>query len=169
DPDTAGLWFNQFLWKLSRHSVGEELVLYPLLESIDAKGAEMANSSRKAHQDLKELLVEVQGITDPHTLNHKMNSVMTQLMEHMKQEEDEELVYLRDHVSEAKRTEAGWKYKMSKTVGPTRPHPAVPAGTPPALKLAIEGMMTPIDKLRDMFTAFPNSQEAAKIEEKHKV
>ncbi|KAG5933276.1 hypothetical protein E4U53_001048, partial [Claviceps sorghi] len=41
---------NQFVWELARHSVAEELVVYPALEKyLGAKGVEMAESDRKEH------------------------------------------------------------------------------------------------------------------------
>jgi hemerythrin superfamily protein len=41
---------NQFTWELARHSVGEELVVYPAFEKyMGEKGKEMAESDRKEH------------------------------------------------------------------------------------------------------------------------
>lgn len=41
---------NQFTWELARHSVGEELIVYPAFERyLDAKGKEMAEKDRKEH------------------------------------------------------------------------------------------------------------------------
>lgn len=44
---------NQFIWELARHSVGEELVLYPAMEKhLGAEGKEMADSDRKEHHSV---------------------------------------------------------------------------------------------------------------------
>lgn len=44
---------NQFVWELARHSVGEELVLYPAMERhLGAKGKEMADHDRKEHHEV---------------------------------------------------------------------------------------------------------------------
>lgn len=41
---------NQFTWELARHSVGEELVVYPAFEKyLGDKGKNMAESDRKEH------------------------------------------------------------------------------------------------------------------------
>lgn len=41
---------NQFVWELARHSVGEELVLYPAMEKhLGDRGKEMAEEDRKEH------------------------------------------------------------------------------------------------------------------------
>lgn len=41
---------NQFVWELARHSVGEELVVYPALEKyLGDRGKEMADHDRQEH------------------------------------------------------------------------------------------------------------------------
>lgn len=44
-------WSNQFRWELARHSVGEELLLYPAFEKhFGAEGKRMADEDRAEHQ-----------------------------------------------------------------------------------------------------------------------
>lgn len=41
---------NQFVWELARHSVAEELVVYPAMENyLGERGKEMAEEDRKEH------------------------------------------------------------------------------------------------------------------------
>lgn len=40
---------NQFIWELARHSIGEELVVYPKMEKFGG-GKEMAAKDREQHQ-----------------------------------------------------------------------------------------------------------------------
>lgn len=42
-------WRNQFTWELARHSIGEELVVYPAFERLLPDGKEMADKDRKQH------------------------------------------------------------------------------------------------------------------------
>jgi len=50
DYDHQKRFGNQFTWELARHSVGEELVVYPAFEKhLGQKGKEMAESDRKEH------------------------------------------------------------------------------------------------------------------------
>ena len=45
---------NQFTWELARHSVGEELVVYPAFEKyLGAKGKDMAENDRKEHHQVR--------------------------------------------------------------------------------------------------------------------
>lgn len=42
---------NQFVWELARHSIGEELVVYPAFEKyLGKEGKEMADKDRNEHQ-----------------------------------------------------------------------------------------------------------------------
>jgi hypothetical protein len=57
DDDTKTRWQNQFTWELARHSIGEELVVYPAFEKhLGAKGQEMADKDRAEHQSVSILL-----------------------------------------------------------------------------------------------------------------
>ena len=50
DHDHQVRFGNQFTWELARHSVGEELVVYPAFEKyLGTKGKEMAESDRRKH------------------------------------------------------------------------------------------------------------------------
>jgi hemerythrin superfamily protein len=42
-------WRNQFAWELARHSIGEELVLYPAFEQYLPSGKEIADKDRQEH------------------------------------------------------------------------------------------------------------------------
>lgn len=58
DHDEATRWQNQFTWELARHSIAEELVVYPAFEkNLGAKGKEMADKDRDEHQIVRTLPV----------------------------------------------------------------------------------------------------------------
>lgn len=42
-------WQNQFTWELARHSIGEELVVYPQFEKKLPNGQSMADKDRQEH------------------------------------------------------------------------------------------------------------------------
>jgi hemerythrin superfamily protein len=50
DADEQTRYQNQFTWVLARHSIGEELVVYPALERYVKGGAELACKDREEHQ-----------------------------------------------------------------------------------------------------------------------
>jgi hypothetical protein len=48
--DEQERWQNQFTWELARHSIGEELVVYPSMEKHLNNGRVMADQDRQEHQ-----------------------------------------------------------------------------------------------------------------------
>lgn len=46
-------WQNQFTWELARHSIGEELVVYPQFEKKLPDGQSLADKDRKEHQSVR--------------------------------------------------------------------------------------------------------------------
>lgn len=45
-------WQNQFVWELARHSIAEELVVYPAFEKHIPNGMEMAEKDRSEHRQV---------------------------------------------------------------------------------------------------------------------
>jgi hemerythrin superfamily protein len=53
DHDHQERFGNQFTWELARHSVAEELIIYPAFEKyLGAKGKQMADSDRAQHHQV---------------------------------------------------------------------------------------------------------------------
>jgi hemerythrin superfamily protein len=50
DSDEQTRFQNQFVWALARHSIGEELVLYPAIEEYVEGGKAIADKDREQHQ-----------------------------------------------------------------------------------------------------------------------
>jgi hemerythrin superfamily protein len=155
DDEEANKWFNQFVWEISRHSVTEELVLYPLIALQGEKGQKLADQSRAEHQEAKNMLAEIQGINDPELFEKKFDEIMATLRKHISFEEKEDLEYLRENVDQAGREAAGNTFALGKNIVPTKPHAAVPNKSA-ALEAALGLFLTPIDNLRNIFEKFPS-------------
>ena len=53
DHDHQQRFGNQFTWELARHSIGEELIVYPAFERyLGAKGKQMAEEDRREHHQV---------------------------------------------------------------------------------------------------------------------
>lgn len=51
DAGACDRWANQLRWEVARHAVGEEIVVYPLMEKhLGQKGKELADHDRHEHQ-----------------------------------------------------------------------------------------------------------------------
>lgn len=149
---------NQFIWELARHSVGEELVVYPAMEKyLGAKGKDMAENDRKEHHKVKEMLKVFQGMksTDPDYVP-KLKELWAPLADHIKDEENQDLPALETELQAVQ----GESESMAKTFGrtkafvPTRSHPS--AGEHPPFETVMGLLTAPIDHLADIFRKFPD-------------
>ncbi|KAK0388968.1 hypothetical protein NLU13_2545 [Sarocladium strictum] len=160
DRDHQDRYGNQFVWELARHSVGEELVVYPAFEKyLGEEGKQMAESDRKQHHEVKELLKVFQNLkaSDP-TYIDKLKEIWTPLSQHMKEEEENDLPALESAL--AKQAEAGESESMSKSFGrtkafvPSRSHPS--AGEHPPFETVMGLLTAPMDHVADLFRKFPD-------------
>ncbi|KAK7425455.1 hypothetical protein QQZ08_008020 [Neonectria magnoliae] len=149
---------NQFTWELARHSVGEELVVYPAMEKhLGAEGKEMAEGDRKEHHHVKELLKIFQGMssTDPNYIT-KLKELWVPLSEHIKEEESRDLPTLEAELQSAQgESEAlSTSFGRTKAFVPTRNHPS--AGEHPPFETVMGLLTAPIDHVADIFRKFPD-------------
>ncbi|OAE26162.1 hypothetical protein AXG93_903s1230 [Marchantia polymorpha subsp. ruderalis] len=144
--------FNQFVWEISRHSVSEELILYPMMDLLGDRGKELADQSREDHHRTKEILAELQTISDPSLFEKRLNIMMAELRDHMKMEEEEDLAYLEARTDLATRVTAGRTFSSGKKIVPTHPHPEIPDNFV-ALEVALR-------LLRNLFTLSPSKGES---------
>jgi hemerythrin superfamily protein len=159
DEEEANKIFNQMIWELSRHSVAEELILYPALEELGGRGKELSEASREDHRKLKVTLSELQGMKNNEEFFLAMDRMFADLSDHIRMEESEDLPYFSANVDRDKRVAAAKAFNLKKKIAPTRPHPGIP-DRPWALENALGLLTAPIDKLRDMFTPFPDDKKA---------
>ena len=51
DDDAQDRWARQLTWEIARHAVGEEIIVYPLMEKhLGKKGTELTDQDRADHQ-----------------------------------------------------------------------------------------------------------------------
>ncbi|KAF9044215.1 hypothetical protein BJ165DRAFT_187330 [Panaeolus papilionaceus] len=158
NTDAQERWANQLQWTVARHAVGEELVVYPVLEQFYGdRGTDIANEDRADHQEVKEILYDM-GSLSPGTprFDAALANMMQRLRTHMDYEETDDLPLLEQALGEEKSQELATKFEKTKKFSPTRAHPASP-DKPPYETLA--GFLAmPIDKLKDQFTKFPTEE-----------
>jgi len=152
-------WARQLTWEIARHAVGEELVVYPLMEKhLGAEGLKLADHDREEHQHVKEELYKLEGLK-PGTEEHAalVTRIMATLHHHNDDEEIKDLPLLEDAIGVDASKEAALSFKKTKKLVPTRAHPSAP-DKPPAETLV--GLLSaPIDKIRDWFSSFPTEEE----------
>ena len=150
-------WYNQFVYELCRHTVGVEIVLYPLLASFGVEGKRLADEGRTEHQHVKEMMSSMESLSRATVKDHfngQLDLLWQMLDYHMQKEESVDLVMIRSRCHVDERISYGQQFMNRKRIAPTRPHPLTPE-TPVMLEEAMALLVSPIDKFRDMFRSFP--------------
>jgi len=150
---------NQFTWELARHSVAEELIVYPAFERhMGQEGHNLAEHDRKEHHRVKELLKEFQNM-NAQSVDYvpKLNELWTVLAEHIKEEEERDLPALELALKsiEGESEKMAKKFGLTKAFVPTRSHPS--AGEKPYFESAMGMLAAPIDHIADIFRKFPEN------------
>ncbi|EMD58842.1 hypothetical protein GGP41_000639 [Bipolaris sorokiniana] len=161
DVDHKTRFGNQFTWELARHSVAEELLIYPAMEKyIGKEGHAHAEKDRQQHHQVKELLKEFQNMkaTDSAYVP-KLKELWGILGQHIKEEEADDLPALENAL--AKPDNKGTSESLAKNFGrtkafvPSRSHPS--AGENPLFEGPMGMLAAPIDHIADIFRKFPDN------------
>ncbi|OOQ90947.1 hemerythrin-like protein [Penicillium brasilianum] len=149
-------WQNQFVWELARHSIGEELVVYPQFEKKLPHGQDMADKDRQEHLLVKEQLKAFQNMrpSDP-KFEPALKALMKDLSEHIKGEESNDLPQLEDNLSTEESEDLSRSFGRTKIFVPSRSHPSAP--DKPPFETAVGLMTAPIDHLADLFRSWPHT------------
>lgn len=148
-------FFNQFVWELSRHSIGEEIIMYPILEKFDIS----TTQDKKEHEEVAGMGIKLEGMEPGSAeFNAMFDKLFEHLSVHMKHEEEHDIPNFKSRVSLQDRISEGNKFMNRKKIMPTHPH-TMPAN--PTLKEALGFLLAPIDKFRDMFAKFPSEEQLA--------
>ncbi|KAI8949070.1 hypothetical protein F4801DRAFT_603792 [Xylaria longipes] len=161
NPDEQERYGNAFIWELARHSIAEEIVVYPAFErDIQDNGKGIADKDRAQHQDIKEKLYQFQKLKPKDDAYlPTLKRLFEDLQHHIKEEEENDLVKLENQLSLTESKELSHSFERTKMLTPTRSHPSAP-NTPPFE--TVVGLMTaPMDKIRDLlFTKFPEKKKS---------
>ncbi|CAF1534895.1 unnamed protein product [Rotaria sordida] len=156
--DEQERWANEFRWGLARHSVAEELVAYPAFEKyLGAEGKQIAHQDRAEHQEIKELLkkLETTSVSNP-TFRVTFDKLVEFLISHVTGEEQNDYPKLENAITPEESDSLARSYERTKMFVPTRSHPSAP--NKPPFETVVGLLTAPIDKLRDLFSKFPDDK-----------
>ncbi|KAI0555317.1 hypothetical protein F4679DRAFT_163252 [Xylaria curta] len=159
DPDEQERYGNAFIWELARHSIAEEIVVYPAFErDIQDNGKGIADKDRTQHQGIKKQLYEFQKLKPKDEAYLPMlKRLFEDLQHHIKEEEENDLVKLENKLSLTESKELSLSFEKTKMLTPTRSHPSAP--NQPPFETVVSLMTAPLDKIRDLlFTKFPENK-----------
>ncbi|CAE6998171.1 hypothetical protein CFE70_000622 [Pyrenophora teres f. teres 0-1] len=150
---------NQFTWELARHSVAEELLVYPAMEKyLGAAGKQHADADRAQHHEVKELLKDFQN-TDAGSSTYipKLEKLWSVLKKHIEEEEREDLPMLEEALGKREGESEGLakRFERTKMFVPSRAHPS--AGENPYFEGPMGLLAAPIDHIADIFRKFPDN------------
>ncbi|MEU6079410.1 hemerythrin domain-containing protein [Streptomyces sp. NPDC047108] len=142
---------DQLTIELVRHSVAEEMYLYPAVREHLAGGDDIADREIADHSRVEELLKELEDRkADDKDFDRLVVKLKTEVTAHIQDEETNLFPQLRSACSASALEELGETIRKAKKVAPTRPHPTAP-DTPPGNKLLAPGTGL-VDRARDFVT-----------------
>ncbi len=135
--------------ELVRHSVAEEVLVYP---QVDKKvSAEEADHARKEHAEAEETLHRLEKLdADDPAFDDELGTLMSEIRHHIEEEEGQMFAHMRQVIDPDELRKLGARVEAFKKVAPTRPHPNVP--NDPLARTAAGPAASLFDRMRDLAT-----------------
>jgi hemerythrin superfamily protein len=145
----------QVIAELVRHSVAEEMYLYPTTRKVLPGGDALADREIEEHAAAEQVMKELEGVApeDPR-FDDLLTQLITDVRGHVAEEESDLFPRLATACSEEELVELGKKVQHAKKLAPTRPHPWAP-DRPPLDKI-LGPPLGLVDRVRDALTGRPH-------------
>src|SRR3954470_18344162 len=113
---------DQVTIELVRHSVAEEVLVYPQVSEKISE--EEAKHAREEHAEAEETMARLEKLdpTDA-AFDEEMGTLMDEIRHHIKDEEGEMFAHMRETFTQDELREMGTRVEAFKKVAPTHPHP----------------------------------------------
>ena len=137
----------QITIELVRHSVAEEVAVYPQVKTKVSE--EEAERAKQEHAEAEKTMKALEKLDpDDPSFEQEMRKLMSEIREHVAEEEGEMFPHMREIMTQEELVDLGKRVETIKAMAPTRPHPAVP--NDPGKRLAVGPVAGLFDRLRDM-------------------
>jgi hemerythrin superfamily protein len=138
-----------------RHSVAEEMYVYPAMREYLPDGDQAVKHDTEEHQELEQVMKQLEAVPAVEPRFDLLVQEMTEkLRHHARDEEIEQFPRLRERVPREKLIKLREKVDSAKKLAPTRPHPGAPRSEL-FHKIAGPGVGL-VDRLRDKLTNRPH-------------
>jgi hemerythrin superfamily protein len=156
DPDHRKRLTDVVIAELVRHSVAEEMYLYPAVKKALPDGEQLSEHEIREHAEAEVLMNRIDRLdaTDPE-FEPAVARLVAAVRRHVRDEESDVFPRLRQACGPDELRRLGRKVEAAKMIAPTRPHPAAP-DHPPFNKLVAPGTGL-VDRVRDALTNRPTS------------
>ena len=137
--------------ELVRHSVAEEMYVYPAMRKYLPDGDNAVEHDTAEHKELEQTMKKLEDVrADQAEFDGLLGELETILRDHIQDEENEQFPGLRSAVPRSELVEMAGKVEAAKKIAPTRPHPMAP-NNQVFHKLVGPGVGL-VDRLRDKLT-----------------
>ena len=135
--------------ELVRHSVAEEVIVYPQVEK--KVSAEEVEHAREEHAEAEETLHRLEKLDpDDPAFDDNLATLMDEIRHHIEDEEGQMFAHMRQVIPADELRKLGGRVEAFKKVAPTRPHPNVP--NEPLPRMAAGPAASLFDRMRDLAT-----------------
>jgi len=135
--------------ELVRHSVAEEVLVYPQVEK--KVSAEEAEHAREEHAEAEETLQRLEKLeADDPAFDDEFATLMEEIRHHIADEEGQMFAHMRQVIDADELRKLGSRVEAFKKVAPTRPHPNVPNTA--LARTAVGPAASLFDRMRDLAT-----------------
>src|SRR4051812_879036 len=140
---------DQVTIELVRHSVAEEVLVYPQVER--KVSADEAEHAREEHAEAEETMRKLEKLdADDPAFDDELATLMAEIRHHIEDEEGQMFAHMRQVIDADELRKLGERVENFKKVAPTRPHPNVP--NTPLPRLAAGPAASLFDRMRDLAT-----------------
>ena len=151
DPEQRRDLADSLISELVRHSVAEEMYVYPAMRDHLPNGDEAVEHDTSEHKELEALMKALEAAdAGSSEFTSTVEQIRAALRDHVSDEENEQFPALRQHLPQEKLVELKEKVELAKKIAPTRPHPSAPNAE------LFHKMVGPgvglVDRLRDRLT-----------------
>ncbi|OBA99033.1 hemerythrin [Mycobacteriaceae bacterium 1482268.1] len=148
DPGARRQLVEHVITELVRHSVGEEMYLYPAARKALSDGDKIVDHELHEHAEAEQIMKKIEKTeSEDAEFDKLVGELIEDIRHHIEDEESDLLPKMRDACDAKELSELGEKFEKAKKMAPTRPHPSAP-DEPPANKILGPGMGL-IDRMRD--------------------
>ena len=141
--------------ELVRHSVAEEMFVYPAMRKHLPDGEQAVEHDTQEHKELELTMKELEGVaaTEPR-FDELLGRLSRILQDHVQDEESEQFPQLRARVPREELVQMAVNVEAAKKIAPTRPHPGSPNNA--LFHLTVGPGVGLVDRLRDKLSGRPN-------------
>ncbi len=138
--------------ELVRHSVAEEMYVYPAMKEHLPNGEEAVQHDIQEHKELEATMKELEAVDAVDVrFTELLIQLETTLRDHIEDEEADQFPQLRARIPREELVQMAGKVETAKKMAPTRPHPSAP-NNQVFHKLVGPGVGL-VDRLRDKLTS----------------